>query len=72
MDEIKRKRSEALLELDDQKLYATPSERRLIDREIELVDEKYRSQLEAMKQLQAEGWEELGPEEKLAGRFRTS
>lgn len=64
---IAKRRSETLLELEDQKLFATTSQRVVLDEEIRRLDEKYQAQLDEMKILQAKGWAEMGSQEKLAG-----
>lgn len=71
IDIIERKRSEALLEMEDQKLYASPSEREMIDQEIKRLDEKYKAQLEELKKLKSDGWTELGSEAKLVAALDT-
>lgn len=67
IEETRRKRSEALLELEDQKLFATPSQKVLIDEKMEILAAKFDEELLELKKLQAVGWAEMGSEEKLAG-----
>lgn len=67
IEKLMKRRSEALIELDDQKFYATPSELEMIDQEIERLTAKFEEELMDMRKLQLAGWTEMGSEEKLAG-----
>lgn len=69
IEELKRRRSIALLELEDQKLNATPSELEKIGEEINKVNVKYEEEINDLRKLQGQGWTDTSSEEQLVGTY---
>lgn len=67
IEQIRKKRSDALLDLEDQKLHATASELKVIEEQMEKLTIKYEEELMQLRKLQMAGWTDMGSEEKLVG-----